>query len=187
VEQIAQGAEATVHRDSDHIIKRRPRKSYRHPRLDERLRSERTRDEARILSKLSCTPSVIERDEHTITCEYVDGPLLSDVIADKTDVLEAVGDALTAVHDNHIYHGDLTTSNIIIADEPVLIDFGLGGYSDRVEDKAVDIYLLRKAVISKHQSVTEQAWTAFLDGYQPADREAILDQYETVKQRGRYK
>ena len=189
VELIAQGAEAKIYKDEQTIIKKRVSKSYRHDELDDRLRSERTNTETSILSRLSCTPNVTPSDDdYTITSEYIDGALLTEYIEDNPSIMEAVGDALTTVHDNDIYHGDLTTSNIIIQDnQPIFIDFGLGGYSDRVEDKAVDIYLLKKALVSKHQQVLDQAWTSFLDGYQPNNRDAVQERFHEVKQRGRYK
>jgi len=189
VEIIAQGAEAKIYKDEHTVIKKRVSKAYRHDELDDRLRSKRTKTETSILSRLSCAPDVTQNDDdYTITSEYIDGTLLTEYIADEPSIMEAVGEALTTVHDKDIYHGDLTTSNIIIQDnQPIFIDFGLGGYSDRVEDKAVDIYLLKKALVSKHQLVLNQAWTSFLDGYQPNNRDAVQERFDEVKRRGRYK
>ncbi len=64
-----QGAEALVTLDPDagRVTKRRQVKSYRHPQLDERLRTERTRLEARLTS--------LARQEGVPT------PVLSDVDA----------------------------------------------------------------------------------------------------------
>ena len=54
-------------------------------------------------------------------------------------------------------HGDLTTSNMIVreADEAlVLIDFGLATVATLPEDKAVDLYVLERAITSAHSQHT---------------------------------
>jgi TP53 regulating kinase and related kinases len=52
-------------------------------------------------------------------------------------------------------HGDLTTSNILLneQEEMVLIDFGLGGGDGSAEDKAVDIYVLERALAATHPNM----------------------------------
>ena len=72
-----QGAEATVAFVDGRVVKRRPPRTYRHPALDERLRRERTRREARLTSQArrQGVPTPVVRDvdvrEATITFGYV--------------------------------------------------------------------------------------------------------------------
>lgn len=187
VTNIINGAEATIRRDDDRIIKRRAPKAYRHEDIDTRLRKQRTKTEATILNKLKPTPSVHETKPYTIIMEYIDGTMLTDALPSDPSIMENVGNTITTVHDRNIYHGDLTTSNIIIGDDITIIDFGLGGHTDRAEDKAVDLYLLRKAIKSKHNTILDTAWHHFQNGYEPNDKDAIMQRFDEVKQRGRYK
>jgi len=48
---LARGAEAVIIKKGRTVIKDRIEKSYRHPQLDEKLRSQRTRAEAKLLEK----------------------------------------------------------------------------------------------------------------------------------------
>ena len=185
--RIIQGAEAHVEKNDNAVKKTREAKPYRHEDLDNRIRKQRTRTEANLLRKLSFTPSLINVDDTKLTIEYIDGSILTEVIEANPSIMEDVGETVTEMHDRDIYHGDLTTSNIIIDDEPVIIDFGLGGHTDRAEDKAVDLYLLHKAITSKHYTVAKKAWEAFNDGYQPRNQQGITERFNEVKQRGRYK
>ncbi|ODQ66979.1 hypothetical protein NADFUDRAFT_49431 [Nadsonia fulvescens var. elongata DSM 6958] len=133
----------------------------------------------------------------------------------KANMLQ-IGALIAKLHLNDIVHGDLTTSNIMIrpkmaaADasvpvpphnilnpnlEPVLIDFGLGSHSALAEDKAVDIYVLERAVESTHPVNSETYKTWLLDGYvQEYERggkggkiriKEVLRKLDEVRQRGR--
>jgi Kae1-associated kinase Bud32 len=88
-----------------------------------------------------------------------------------------------------IIHGDLTTSNMILNSEVFFIDFGLSFFSEKVEDKAVDLHLLRQALESKHYKVWEECFTAVRQGYEGTanDAELVLKRLEVVESRGRYK
>ena len=48
---IAQGAEAIIEKRGSKILKKRLAKGYRHPQLDLKLRTLRTRQESRLLEK----------------------------------------------------------------------------------------------------------------------------------------
>ncbi len=68
------------------------------------------------------------------------------------------------------------------------IDFGLGFHSDKIEDKAVDLHLIKEALEAKHPSIYEQAFKAVLEGYKISKTHStILKQLEKVEKRGRYK
>jgi len=68
-----------------------------------------------------------------------------------------------------------------------LIDFGLGFNSRRIEDKAVDLHLLRQALEAKHFSNWQNLFSAVLKGYNSKDKAKILEQLKKVESRGRYK
>lgn len=56
------------------------------------------------------------------------------------------------MHTAGIIHGDLTSSNVLVAENVVyLIDFGLGQLKSTIEDKAVDLLVLEKALTSAHK------------------------------------
>jgi len=73
--------------------------------------------------------------------------------------------------------------------EPKLffIDFGLSFNSKRIEDKAVDLHLIKQALEAKHFSIHKEAEKIILDNYNSKDKEKVLDQLKKVEARGRYK
>jgi TP53 regulating kinase-like protein len=78
------GAEAVVELLPDRAIKTRVPKSYRIRELDERLRSERTRAEAKIMSEARRlgipTPVVRDVRESALVMERIDGRPMKEVI-----------------------------------------------------------------------------------------------------------
>ena len=68
------------------------------------------------------------------------------------------------------------------------IDFGLGFHSQKLEDKAVDIHLIKQALEAKHFQHFEILTKEFRKGYSNSkNSEAVLKQLEKVEKRGRYK
>ncbi len=68
------------------------------------------------------------------------------------------------------------------------IDFGLGFHSNKIEDKAVDLHLIKEALEAKHHSIFEQAFSSVLKGYKSSKNSSqVLKQLEKVEKRGRYK
>lgn len=69
------------------------------------------------------------------------------------------------------------------------IDFGLSFHSQKYEDKAVDIHLLRQALEAKHFTNWEELYKEFISSYKKTskDNEKVLMQLEKVEKRGRYK
>jgi TP53 regulating kinase-like protein len=99
-----------------------------------------------------------------------------------------LGENIAVLHQNDIIHGDLTTSNMILKNNKIyFIDFGLGFQSARIEDKAVDLHLLRQALESKHFKHWQTLFDAVLLGYKKLGNEAVLLQLKKVESRGRYK
>ena len=79
---------------------------------------------------------------------------------------------------------------MIMKDDKIyFIDFGLAVFSHKVEDKAVDIHLLREALNSKHYTIYEEAFKAFLKGYKKRsdNYQEIMNRLEKVESRGRDK
>ena len=68
------------------------------------------------------------------------------------------------------------------------IDFGLGFQSPKVEDKAVDLHLIKQALEAKHPLVHQKAFKAVLKGYKSSiNQSKVIKQLEAVEKRGRYK
>ena len=194
---IAQGAEAVIKVEDGVLHKERISKLYRIPEIDQRLRKLRTRSEAKLLQKSKgIAPQVFDVNEQTmtITMEYLAGDVLKNIFDDlpgnkRKHVLHQLGQNIGKLHDQDIIHGDLTTTNIILCNNEVrLVDFGLGMISKKIEDKAVDLHLLRQALNSKHYRHSEEAFRFVLEGYKEAKEHAlVLARLEKVEKRGRYK
>ena len=64
MKEIARGAEAVLYEYRDKIIKHRLKKAYRIKELDDELRKQRTRREAKLLKKLTIPhPALIDSDD----------------------------------------------------------------------------------------------------------------------------
>jgi TP53 regulating kinase and related kinases len=267
------------------VAKERFSKSYRHPKLDERLTSQRCRMEAKILQKcarrpdLLRVPVVLAVEAPVLFLEFLPFPTLrqhlDDVLASEPAagdnhalsrsavmrLATAVGSVVSNLHYGlGVVHGDLTTSNFLIDtskdkengmeaqnggegvgtgdttsghaprsnDEPdaaaaattsnsnplVLIDFGLAKNTESAEERAVDLYVLERALLSTHPQLPEAFFDEVLAAYgrdegggdgceggigggksgtsapdrsrsAPAKRKATLARLEQVRLRGR--
>ena len=68
------------------------------------------------------------------------------------------------------------------------IDFGLGFFSNKIEDKAVDLHLLKQALESKHFKKWDENFKEVLKNYKISkDSEKVLERLKKVESRGRYK
>lgn len=194
---IAQAAEAKIYLDKKNnlIIKDRISKGYRHPELDKKLIKQRTKRERNILEKTSKfinTPKPLETSEsNIIRMPYLEGKKLSENLEslDWKSICKQIGNQIAKLHDHNIIHGDLTTSNMILTPDKRLffIDFGLGFTSIRIEDKAVDLHLIKQALEAKHFSIHKEAEKIILDNYNSKDKTKVLEQLKKVELRGRYK
>ncbi len=200
---ISQGAEAkiflSVVQIEPTVYKERVVKGYRHPQLDKQIRVRRTRSEAKILIKADKiginVPKVksIDKETQTILLEFIEGDRLSETLngypeKKQFETMEQIGKQVALLHGNNIIHGDLTTSNVILKeDKPYIIDFGLGFISAKIEDKAVDLHLIKQALEAKHFQNNEKLFDAFTKGYKWADSKKTIERLEVVEKRGRYK
>jgi len=193
---IYRGAEAEVYvglwYGRKAVFKYRKPKSYRIREIDEYIRSRRTILEARILrdAKNAGVPSptvyYIDPSEALLVMSYIDGLRLREYI-NSTSVDEAVsvcrkvGYYIAKLHKAGIQHGDPTTSNMILVGDGriFLIDYGLSQYTSKAEDRAVDLILFERALLSVHYKVYEYCMKAFIEEY-----ERILgEEFSEVKQR----
>lgn len=209
--KIAQGAEAILTKNKDTVSKQRVKKSYRYPDLDNKIRKQRTRREARILvkaRKVIPVPKVINSSEqdHKIDMEFIYGKKLS-IHLEKLpfkEIAKLVGQNIAKLHDSGIIHGDLTTSNMIYTEPGAggrgagggaskdllyFIDFGLSFHSDRNEDKAVDLHLIHEALEAKHPTIYKETYKEVINSYKKTSKKAkeVLTRLEKVEKRGRYK
>jgi len=194
---IQQGAEAIIEKKNNSIIKTRTKKSYRYLDLDLKIRNTRTKKEAKILDKLHKILNIpklinLDKDNHEITMQFIEGEKLSQHLENLNhkDIAKKIAEQITLLHNQDIIHGDLTTSNMILSsknNQLYLIDFGLSYHSHKIEDKAVDLHLLKQALNAKHHSIAEQTIKIILDNYKPDRYKEILEKLKTVESRGRYK
>ncbi|XP_027079768.1 uncharacterized protein [Coffea arabica] len=206
---IKQGAEARVFESAfvgrRSIIKERFSKKYRHPSLDSKLTLKRLNAEARCMTKARrlgvSTPVLYAVDPvlHSLTFEYVEGPSVKEIFLDfgeqgiveerMDDITKQIGDAIGKLHDGGLIHGDLTTSNMLVqsgSNQLVLIDFGLSFTSTLPEDKAVDLYVLERALLSMHSSCGN-VMDRILAAYKKSSKQwsSTLNKLAQVRQRGR--
>ena len=184
---IARGAEAVIEKESNIIIKRRIKKGYRIKVLDEYLRKKRTRNEARLMIEAKRNgvkvPDILEVDEKNflIKMKFIEGKKLSEY--DEILCCEEIGKVVKKLHEAGIIHGDLTTSNLIESKEGIyVIDFSLGFFSKKVEDKAVDLILLKRALETRHKNWVE-CWKKILDAYGNKDG---IEHIPKIEKRWRY-
>ncbi|MBI2583638.1 MAG: Kae1-associated serine/threonine protein kinase [Candidatus Aenigmarchaeota archaeon] len=193
---IARGAEAVLKKEGDRVIKERTRKGYRLPQLDVRLRKQRTQQELRLMNEARRAgvnvPMAREINESTLEIEFVEGKMVKNILSEKNadEIGADIGKEIAKLHANGIIHGDLTTSNMILEDDIIfLIDFGLGFFSQRIEDKAVDLYLLKEVITSTHNSIEKKPWSAVINAYKSSfdESDKIIKTLHQIEKRGRYR
>lgn len=199
---IDRGAEAVLRKDKwdglDCLVKDRVEKEYRIGKLDRKLRKSRTRQEGKLLTEARRsgvpTPQIYEKGKNSIKMEFLSGQKIRDLLPnlsnnERDDLARDMGEKIGRLHERGIVHGDLTTSNMIFYDgEVYFIDFGLGYFSDSIEDQAVDLHLLYEVLISTHFSFSESFWKEAVQAYRDeyGNSEKVLERVEEIKKRGRY-
>jgi Kae1-associated kinase Bud32 len=211
-EIIAQGAEAVIRKDGGAIVKDRVGKGYRIKEIDSALRKKRTKLEARLIREARrsgvMTPQVVEENEFSIKMDFVSGKRLKEFVNGRNfrTVAKRVGSAVALLHNYNIIHGDLTTSNMIVNKGKsdgvspqqrkestdnfsiYFIDFGLGFFSQRAEDKATDLHVLKEAITATHFDIAERFWAAVLDAYvrNYEGNGKVIKALSKIEKRGRY-
>lgn len=210
MELYKQGAESRIYIslycDRKAIVKERFSKGYRNQLLDQTIRKERTKAEAKAILKCKqggiATPVIYSLDLNNckITMEHINGQTINDYLnkikndkqcndTELTKLLMDIGAIIGKMHSLGVFHGDLTTSNILKKEDGtlVLIDFGLSHFNSSVEDKAVDLYVLERAFISTH-SYFSDLFASIIDGYKDAyefNIKSVISQFQIVRARGR--
>ncbi|XP_068209690.1 EKC/KEOPS complex subunit TP53RK [Palaemon carinicauda] len=216
-ELLTQGAEGRVFTTPwlgrKVIVKQRFPKKYRHPDLDAQITRERMKAEARALLRCRSlgikTPAVYDVDFTTneiVLEEITDSKTIRNYIYDAVkkqqsmdspvfmNLAEKIGKILAKLHGNSVIHGDLTTSNMLLVppydtSDVILIDFGLSSVNERPEDKAVDLYVLERAILSTHPN-TELFVKHILSVYKTTGgkgSEEVINRLDEVRMRGRKK
>lgn len=194
---VKRGAEADIYLvewfGKTAISKVRSPKPYRHKDLDITIRKHRTIHESNFLSAAKSagivTPFVhfVDPISAEIIMEFVQGDNVRDAIT--PDLCHEMGRYAALLHAGNIIHGDLTTSNFIANKKLVLLDFGLSFYSERTEDVATDIRLIKEVFTSAHIAV-KKAFANFVEGYSSVAgkkmTDKILKNVREIEQRGRY-
>jgi len=188
------GAEAVITRNNGTVDKVRKEKHFRIRQIDDRIRKSRTKQEAKLLSRASeigvRVPHVKDTGKYNICMEFIDGRTVDRAFEAEKDVKQhssEIGGIISRLHDNDIIHGDLTTSNMILKDGTLyLIDFGLGSFSRKPEDKAVDLLVLEKSLNANHPRFFSTIWDNILRNYKPRDKDKIMQRLEKAEKRGRY-
>lgn len=187
------------------LVKERDSKSYRPKALDERLRRERTRTEARLLVEARRlgvrTPIIYDVDlaHHRLTLEEVPGPTLKQLLEDPAVPPEALdaavhtfGEALGRLHAGGISHGDLTSSNVLFPEgptgAPAFLDLSMGSRSPGLEELGIDLHLVEEDLKALHPRA-DALVRAFLEGYDtghPTGAKEVRLRAKAIRGRIRY-
>lgn len=187
--KIGEGAEAKIYQadifGKELLLKRREEKKYRIKELDERLRKERTKTEARIMFRLGKsgipTPRVIAVGKFSIYMEKLSGKLLKD-LKPTQEILKETGSMLGKMHEQNIAHGDFTPANIMVSGKSIyVIDFGLSEVTNSQEEKALDLLLMKRSIPKREYSIFEESYSRSYNG-----SKAIVNRLKEIEKRGRY-
>ncbi len=199
---IRRGAEGDIYSMDWHgcpsILKTRRTKAYRHPDLDQRIRRHRTVHESQIISHVKSfgvpAPLVyfVDVKRCEIIMQHIPGTPVHDLPPGKIiSCSKSVGAIVGLLHKNGVMHGDPTTSNFILSEDGVhVVDFGLAVKTEKPEDHAVDLRLVKETLNSAHAEIMDGAWRDLLAGYRPvvgaAYCDKILKLVSIIEGRGRY-
>ncbi len=204
---IKKGAEASLFLSNwqgrKAVIKKRLIKKYRPVKLDQQIRVSRTVREPQLLHEAKKagvpTPAVylVDLKDASIVMEFVDGKQMKQLLGDISEarrkkLCQRIGESIGRLHLRGIVHGDLTTSNMILTSEDIIffVDFGLGERTEELEQRAVDLHLMKRALQSSHFQVAKECFEAVIRGYTCAvgdDMAAeVLEKISEIEKRGRY-
>jgi len=162
----------------------------------------------------------LDEKNKEIILEFIDGKKLSEnlnsfPLKEQKEIMGKIGESVAKLHLAGIIHGDLTTSNMIYkfwaggenlreenpnsrvssrrgdGDGKVyFIDFGLGFQNGKIEDKGVDIHLLKQALEEKHFQNWKILFNEFEKTYKKInkkDSKQIFERLNAIEKRGRYR
>jgi len=206
---VSEGAEAVI-RSVDWwgfpaLLKARGAKKYRPKSLDDRLRRERTRTEARLLVEARRlgvrTPIIYDLDLERcqLVLEELPGPTLKAILQDAAvppaAVAQAVrtfGESLGRLHAGRISHGDLTSSNVLFPEGPAgpaaFLDLSMGSRSPGVEELGIDLHLVEedlKALSPRAPSLLKAFHAGYVAG-NPTGAKEVRARAKAIRGRVRY-
>ena len=196
---LSEGAEAKVYCGRflgiDAVIKRRIRKGYRIEELDRAIRSQRTKNEARVTAAANgdgkiLAPMVLLVDGFDIYMQRIHGKTLNRMAAENSEdrkimegIMKAAGNYLGILHAKDIAHGDFTPANLMVDRDKKLwlIDFGLSRITTSVEEKALDLLLMKRSI-----PMLQYGWfiRSYRKGY--SSSKAVEERLAKIERRGRY-
>jgi Kae1-associated kinase Bud32 len=186
---ISEGAEAKIYVEDLFgervVVKERVEKKYREKALDIKIRSARTKNEARVLYRAlracSNVPRLIGVGRFSIYMSFIDGKLLRDVRI-KRSIIEEVGMLLARMHNADITHGDFTPANIMVSNgKAYVIDFGLASISKSIEEKAIDVLLMKRSLDQRRYKLFELSYMKHTK-----EGKKVLERVKEIEKRGRY-
>ncbi len=188
---VGEGAEARIYESrflgEKVLVKKRIEKNYRVKELDDKIRRDRTKKEARILSSLFISgvncPELrfCDADDFSVFFTFIGGRLARSLKLER-DFFKKAGKQLALMHESGVVHGDFTTSNLIVSKGNVyVIDFGLSDFSSVLEEQATDLLLFKK-------SVDAGDFKAFAGAYSKIKKNAssVVKKMNEIEKRGRY-
>ena len=170
----------------DALMKRRDPKAYRISELDLSIRESRTRKEAKIMARARMhnvnVPDLFGVSNVSIYMEKLNGKLLNSVSI-TAEYAKRSGELLASLHNAGMVHGDFTPANIIAGKDGrlYLIDFGLSEASQGIEERALDLLLMKRQLNRKMCAIFIKAYAANAK----SSNEAIR-RLEKIEERGRY-
>jgi TP53 regulating kinase-like protein len=185
------------------VVKRRVRKEYRNPILDERIRHDRTISEASVIHEAKTAgarvPSIVGVDieNNAIVMTHMAGTVARECLDDMgrseaQKLLRTIGEQIGLLHTAGIVHGDLTTSNVIVSPSgaPFIIDFGMSRRSVEPEDRGVDLHLLQRSIIASHRQNPSSMMNSMIHGYEKTTGKKVASstwrKAHEIARRGRY-
>jgi len=206
---VSRGAEASLRKVDwwgfPALLKERDLKTYRPKALDERIRRERTRNEARLLvdaRRLGIrTPMIYDIDlpRHRLILEELPGPTLRQLLEDPDlpgddlpVAIRAFGRALGVLHAGSIAHGDLTSSNVLFPQgargPPAFLDLSMGTRSPGVEELGIDLHLVEedlKALSPRSEVLVRVFHEGYAEG-NPGGAKDVRARAKVIRGRVRY-
>ncbi len=182
---IGKGAEAVIYEGEflgkKVIIKKRIEKAFRIKEIDEKIRRIRTLVEARMLHRakkagVPC-PYVFLIDGDVLALSFISGQRAEP----SQDLAKWMAKMLVKLHNSHIIHNDFTPANVVEQNgERYVIDFGLSFYSEKLEDKAMDLLVLKRSFPIHLQNM-------ILNEYKKAGgKDKIVKRVREIELRARY-
>ena len=175
---------------------------YRLAVLDDAIRRQRTIREAQMIhhAKRAGVPAPylydVDVTASTLVMEYVEGERLRDRVGSMGEgeargAFREFGADTAILHSAGIVHGDLTTANVVVRDGSlVFLDFGLSFRTARLEDRAVDLRLIKETLVGAHPAISRLALEELFKGYAgvvgAAKFQAVHRQLRSIERRGRY-